>query len=248
MRPWVLDRFTGHCHACRRDDREVETRYDHGARTLCDDCASRATNHAEGSLQSAVSGPGPGPGTRERDLPLVYELLGLWRAGKIKPVPVRLGRLPEHATEPMRLIADDIALRLGLLLAEGVTRALPYARSEAVRAGYIQTKGGASYALRRLVDEDVIRCVGEMPKLGKGNGTGLFVPPGWRPVDPLAVELAGEHGLADLVWIPDQPELVGLAVEPDAEQADQPFIGGSRGSLHEEDPPSLSGREKGGQR
>jgi hypothetical protein len=137
---------------------------------------------------------------------------------------VRLGKLRSNATDAMRAIAGDIELRLGLLLREGVTRALPYATSEAVRAGHVATKGGASYALQRLVDEGVIVCVGEMPKLGKGNGTKLFVPPGWRPADARAVELAGEDGVADLVWIPDQPELVGVAVEPPAESADQRVV------------------------
>lgn len=34
-------RWIGHCHRCRREDREVQTRCEHGARTLCDDCYAR---------------------------------------------------------------------------------------------------------------------------------------------------------------------------------------------------------------
>src|SRR4051794_28055904 len=34
-------RWVGYCHGCRRDDREVETHYEHAARTLCDACAGR---------------------------------------------------------------------------------------------------------------------------------------------------------------------------------------------------------------
>jgi hypothetical protein len=36
-------RWVGYCHGCRRFDVEVETRYDHGARTLCDWCCDRPT-------------------------------------------------------------------------------------------------------------------------------------------------------------------------------------------------------------
>src|SRR4051794_36248459 len=34
-------RWVGYCHGCGRADREVETRYEHAARTLCDPCAGR---------------------------------------------------------------------------------------------------------------------------------------------------------------------------------------------------------------
>jgi hypothetical protein len=34
-------RWIGHCHGCRRDDREVQTYYEHSAKTLCDACAER---------------------------------------------------------------------------------------------------------------------------------------------------------------------------------------------------------------
>jgi hypothetical protein len=85
-------------------------------------------------------------------------------------------------------------------------------------------KGSASYHLRWLEDERVICCIGEMPKLGKGNGTKLFVPPSWRPADPRAIELAGEDRLANLVWIPDKAQLVGTGVEPSAELADELIV------------------------
>lgn len=167
-----------------------------------------------------------------RDVPHVRQLLGLHAAGDMLPEPVRLGPLPARATPAMRSIAAEIELRLGLLLADGVTRALQYARSEAVNAGYVGTLRGASYVLHRLEAEGVIVCVGEMPKLGKGNGTRLFVPPGWHPAEPLAVaiERAGQQGLADLVWVPDEPrDPAGAgAVRPDIEVADQLLVGGSQ--------------------
>jgi hypothetical protein len=144
---------------------------------------------------------------------------------------VRLGPLPDDATLAMRNLAEDIALRLGLLLAEGVTRALPYATSEAVRFGHVTAKSSASYLLHRLEDADVIRCVGEMPLRGKGNGTKLFVPPGWRPLDPkayaVAVELGNRAAVADLVWVPDEPaDVPAVETKPAGEVVDEQFVGG----------------------
>jgi hypothetical protein len=219
----------------------------HGSGCVCEDCFGgpardeACTSYAASSPPTttaptrAVPAPEPEPGEVDAEEPHIHELLGLWHAGKIAPAPLMLGRMPDHATEPMRLIAEDIALRLGLLLREGITRALPYARSEAVKAGHVATLRGASYVLGRLHDENVIVCVGEMPKLGKGNGTKLFVPPSWRPADPRAVELAGEDGLEDLVWVPDQPQLVGAGVEPSAELADELVV---IDGLHDVEPSS----------
>lgn len=201
---------------------------------------------AAGWPPADVPGPGAGRGSGpeivegenrqgvriSRRVPLVRELLQLYGEGGIAPAPVQLGPLRDDATEPMRRIAADIELRLGLLLAEGVTRALPYATTEAIGAGFVRTKGGASYALRRLVDDGVIVCVGEMPKRGRGNGTKLYVPPGWRPVRSGAVELADDHRLADLVWRPDEPGLGAVAVEPDMEVGDE--LLDAHGSTHVE--------------
>ena len=165
------------------------------------------------------------------------ELLGLYAAGEIEPEHVRLGVLPEHAPQSWKLVGGDLELRFGLRLAEGVIEALPYARSEAVRLGAVRTCRGASKLLTRLEAEGVIRCVGEGPKFpGKGNGTKLFVPPSWRPVDEeafaVAVELGDRDRLANLIWRPDQPgdaARVG-AVQPDAEGAHELKVGGQHGA------------------
>jgi hypothetical protein len=154
----------------------------------------------------------------------------LWAAGEIEPQRVRLGSMPPRPSESMLAIARDIEVRIGLLLAEGITRALPYATQEAVDAGFVRTKGGASYALTRLAQVGVIRCIGEMPPRGKGNGTKLFVPPRWLPDDPevfaVAVESGDHQRLADLVWIPDEPGGAARAMQPDVEVTDDPFVGG----------------------
>jgi hypothetical protein len=135
------------------------------------------------------------------------------RAGEATPDPVRLGRLPEYTPRPQRLIAEDIATRIGLLLSEGIRRALMYAASEPVNAGIVRLKGSASYHLRQLAEEGVIRFLCEAPPLGKGNGTKLFVPPGWTPVcgehelqrliDVARTDVGARQAVADLVWIPD---------------------------------------------
>lgn len=219
------------CHGCRRDGADVE---DHGGRLLCAECAARARSlDPYRSTRCVVAGPGPG-----QEQPLVRQLLALYAAGEMAPATVRLGEMPATASEPMRLIAGDIRVRLGLLLAEGISLALPYATSEAVTAGYVRLKGSASYALGRLVDAGVIRAVGEMPKRGKGNGTKLFVPPGWHPTEPLAVavERGGQQGLADLVWVPDEPgDAAGArAVQPDVEVADELLLVGGAAIRHDE--------------
>jgi hypothetical protein len=64
------------------------------------------------------------------------ELLEDYRAGRIEPVPIRLGPMPPHARPIHEAIAADIALRLGLMRADRDERALPYACSEAVAAGH----------------------------------------------------------------------------------------------------------------
>jgi hypothetical protein len=149
---------------------------------------------------------------RAGDLPLMRLLLAAYMAGEIEPEPVALGPLPVWASPQMAAIADDIRTRLGLLRAEGVYQAMPYAISEAVRPGLARASSSASVALRRLCEEGVIRHVGNLPPLGKRDGTKLYVPPGWVPTDPAARAVVAETGrherAADLVWVP--VETLGL--------------------------------------
>jgi hypothetical protein len=164
---------------------------------------------ASSLVPSPLSSSGKGDAPQ---LPLVRELLQLHAAGEMTPEPVRLGPLPEGATRAMKDVAADIELRLGLLLAEGITRPLPYALSEAVTYGWVKTKGGASYVLGRLEDEDVIRCVGQLEPRRQRYGTRLFVPPGWRCAEPqrhaIAIELGDWRGAANIVWVPDASDQV----------------------------------------
>jgi hypothetical protein len=77
----------------------------------------------------------------------------------------------------MRGIADDMRLRMGLRLAVEDERPLPYAASEAVRAGIARDKPQASRVIRQLVEAGVIVHAGELAPRGKGNGTRLYAPP-----------------------------------------------------------------------
>jgi hypothetical protein len=165
----------------------------------------------------------------------------LYRAGvisqeEVDAQDVLLGPLPPGTRRSTRLIAADIELRFRLLLTEDVTRALLYATSESVRAGYVRSAQAASFALRRLEKAGVIICIGEAAPRGKPNGTKLFVPLNWRPADPeefsLAVERGDGRALEDLVWTVDRVDhLAGAAsVEPVAEGEDEVSVGhGSSG-------------------
>jgi hypothetical protein len=146
------------------------------------------------------------------DPPLMRLLLAAYAAGEIEPEPVALGPLPVWASPQMTAIADDVCTRFGLLRAEGVYQAMPYAISEAVRPGLARASSSASVALRRLCEEGVIRHVGNLSPLGKRDGTKLYVPPGWVPTDPTARAVVAEAGChdqaANLVWVP--VETLGL--------------------------------------
>ena len=106
-------------------------------------------------------------------------LLALYEQGQIEPKLVRLGALPDDASPAMRGIADDIALRMGLRLAVDDERPLPYATSEAVRAGLCIHRMQASRAIGKLVLAGVIENAGCLPRRpgGPPNGTKLYAPP-----------------------------------------------------------------------
>jgi hypothetical protein len=77
----------------------------------------------------------------------------------------------------MRAIAAHMRLLMGLWLAMGDERPLPYATSVPVEAGIAPDKGTASKAIRTLVATGVIRYVGTLPPRGLPNGTKLYSPP-----------------------------------------------------------------------
>jgi len=109
---------------------------------------------------------GPGFGSNEAE---TYELLERHEVGLLLPHQVALGSLPLGATESMRLVAEDMALLLGLRIAVDEDRPLMYStRFCAWRMGWKLTSGEwdkrrASRVLTKLVSAGVIRHVGDMP-------------------------------------------------------------------------------------
>lgn len=105
--------------------------------------------------------------------------LSEYRAGKLIPVEVELGEMPSSAGAVMVAVATHMRLLMGLRLALGDDRPLPYAASLPVRAGLARDKGTASKAIRQLVGFGVVRHVGQLPPLRPGqDGTKLYAPPG----------------------------------------------------------------------
>jgi hypothetical protein len=104
-------------------------------------------------------------------------LLRLYREGKIEPEEAELPEMPRKPTRAQRALYELLKLRFGLQAADGRDdQPLMLARSEIVNEGIVTTSEGARYLLHTFEDWGVIHCVGEMPALGKGNGTRLFLP------------------------------------------------------------------------
>jgi len=112
------------------------------------------------------------------EVPELRQLEEHHRAGRLHPVPVRLGRMPDDATPLMRAIADHMATRMGLRLAVDDDWPLPYATTEAIRAGFATNAAQVSRAIARLVRAGVIRHVGSLPRRrgGPPEGTKLYAP------------------------------------------------------------------------
>ena len=172
--------------------------------TVCYPCSNgRITTRNQDQDQDQVIGddekrsapspmPCPGPGCNgnaptharalvvdERDDgPELHRLEEAHRLRQLEPVEVRLGELPPGAGRVMRDIAEHMRLRMGLRLKVGDDRPLPYATSEAVRAGLAKDKPTASNAIRALVRAGVIDYVGALPPSRPGlDGTKLYSPP-----------------------------------------------------------------------
>lgn len=173
--------------------------------TVCTPCKSPPDYYQDQDQDQDQEQPGkllsfkekqfPGPGsnadapTRPRalvvkqpddcDQPELHRLEDAHDDGRLAPVDVQLGEMPATAGPIMRAIADHMRLRMGLRLAVGDDRPLPYATSEAVRAGLAKDKPTASNAINALVRARVIEYVGRLKPLQPGlDGTKLYAPPG----------------------------------------------------------------------
>jgi hypothetical protein len=91
---------------------------------------------------------------------------------------VELGRLPERTSPDMRRLADDMVLLMGLRLAAGEDRPLPYStRFAAERMGWRSNHRRANRAILRLCEAGVIFCTGSLPPRGQPYGTKTYAPP-----------------------------------------------------------------------
>jgi len=209
-------RWPGACQGCGHE-RQLEQRYSHAARCLCDECAARphkppsaisldskpvtslptgagrargATSQQEQDARAGgsqpvrerpvpVPVPAPVPAPAGSKEPTELELLiSEHRAGRLQPADVKLGELPAAAGTAQRAVAEHIRWLMGLRLAFGDTRPLPYATSMAVKAGLVADQGTASAVIRALVRFGVIEHVGQLPPLRPGlDGTKLYAPP-----------------------------------------------------------------------
>jgi hypothetical protein len=121
---------------------------------------------------------------RKSEEPQIRTLVRLHRQGKWDPEPIAgLGPLPANPTRAMRALRGLLELRFGLLLADGTDVPMMLATSELVAEGIVTTKAGASWLLHRFEELGIIWSPGEMPALGKGNGTRTFLP-GSKPEGP----------------------------------------------------------------
>jgi hypothetical protein len=103
---------------------------------------------------------------------------------------VRLGELPDNATDEMKKVAEDIAFLIGLFASAGENRPLPYScRFGAERIG--SDKASVNRALKALVKANVILCPGQLTphgsqENGKPNSIGTFAYA--APIDLLPAE------------------------------------------------------------
>lgn len=135
------------------------------------------------SFCGAVSPPVPVPVVLGDDRADLRKLFQLHADGLAEPEPVALPPLWSNPTRAERQLHDLLRVRFGLLVGDGRSEPLMLATSEIVRENIVFTQTGASKVLHRFEKGHIIWSPGEMPALGKGNGTRLFLP-GRKPEGP----------------------------------------------------------------
>ena len=227
--------------------------------TTCHPCLTSHQDQDQdqgSSLREAV--PGPGGSNEPTELAL---LVSEWQEGLRTPAEVTFGPMPARAGEIQRNVADHMRLLMGLRIAAGDERPLPYAASMPVKAGLAPDKGTASQAIRALVRMGVVEHVGELPRTRHGiDGTKLYGIPGVtaqveprgaaeepeRASDRMPVT-GGESGA-----VPVEAQDIGgpgAPVEPTSEAVDEAGVsdavrGGPAGHL--DWPPAADGGAEGG--
>ena len=166
-----------------------------------------------GSSRTTTSGATGGPrGTGNE--PELYLLLADWREGRLDPEPVELGELPEDATADMRRVAEDMRLLMGLRLAAGEDRPLPYStRFAAERMRWGENRKRAQRAIDRLCEASVIEYSGSLPPSGQPYGTRTYSAP-----------LLASAGAVERESVEVEPV---VPFEPEHELTDDGVVGGT---------------------
>lgn len=129
------------------------------------------------SSRDGVEGLGLGSRTIEE----FAELRAAYEAGTLEPIAVELGPIPAHFGPIQRAIAEDMRLLMGLRLAEGESRPLPYPSSAPKAIGLASDKIQASRILRRLVNARVVDEAPSLKQFKRGDwvldGTKCYAPP-----------------------------------------------------------------------
>jgi hypothetical protein len=203
-------RWTGVCYDCGRE-RELETRYDHAAKALCDECAAsrplsgsgpdevkerevkereRSSDDPSSSTKVVVPVPVPVPLPTDGERPDLEVLLDDHRRGRAPVEPIPLPNL-DWATAATRRVLGDMALCSGLLRAAGDDGTVIYAVDWAARRLSLSSRT-VSVALRRLRHRGVIRLVKVLPSMGGGRA-GSRVYALALPEEPVGVEVGPER-------------------------------------------------------
>ncbi len=139
-------------------------------------------------------------------------------AGEIGPALVKMPALPPETPVLARRIFEDMARRWGLRLGQLDDRPLPYATTEAVRAGFCRHPTQASRAIHWLEARGSIWSPGSMPRQpGKPDGTRTFLP-GAKPAGALPEEACRVEAAAGVLGA------VGVQ-QPHVEAVDQVGVG-----------------------
>jgi hypothetical protein len=151
------------------------------------DLRQQQEQEQEQEQKQAVTSYGPPTPAVVSDAPLLLSHEPSWlelaldeyKAGRLVPVEVELGPMPPRAGGAMIAVAEHMRLLMGLRLALGDTRPLPYATSMPAQAGIPIDQGAASRVIRRLVEFGVIEYCGKLLPLRPGrDGTKMYGPPG----------------------------------------------------------------------
>lgn len=117
--------------------------------------------------------PGPG-GNPDAEL---WDLIAAYQRGELKPATVDVPAMPPGAGALMKAISADMQLLMGLRIAAGDDRPLPYAASMAVRRGLTDDKSAAAESLSRLVRRGVWqRGKSLAPRFRTFEGTRTYAP------------------------------------------------------------------------